>query len=175
LRLRTVNDVGDELLERDPPALGFRRGLVRTLHGESPPRPQCFAVARFHDFDVDRENHDALGDFRLTLSRAEGAWHVRVVAGHPAAHDSVRRGFAGEPQAQTIFDGFANGVIDVARQRRLGGEIVERENGNRFDVGTEAAAREAIGAGSSDQRERANRADARDPEENRQPYRCQPR
>src|SRR5256885_375394 len=80
LRLRPVDDLLDQLRERELASVLLRRGIVITVHGETLPLPYGGAFALVHDLDVHDDLHLTLGHRHLPDAGLHALWHVGIVA-----------------------------------------------------------------------------------------------
>src|SRR5213076_3547796 len=90
LRLRPVDQVVDELVQRDPAARGFLGRRVVADLTEPLPLPQRLAFPLSENLDVDGDLDLALRDVGAALARLIRDRHVGVVTGDLATHHRVR-------------------------------------------------------------------------------------
>ena len=143
MRLRPVDQVVDEPLERDLAARGFLRRRVVADLTEPLPLPQGLAFPLVEDFDVDGDLDLAPRDVGALLARLVRDRYVGVVADDLAAHHRVRVALPREPEPEPALERFEHRVVHFLRQRRLGGLVVEGQYGDGLDV-RQPAAGEAV-------------------------------
>ena len=97
------------------------------------------------DLHIDGELHLAPGHVQLSLPGLDREGHTRLVAHHPAPHQRIGCRLARHAEPEPPLQRLTHGLTHLLRECRLGGVVVERQNGHRFDVGQEAAA-EPVGA-----------------------------
>ena len=173
MRLRPVDQVVDELLQRDPAARGFLGRRVVADLTEPLPLPQRLAFPLIEDLDVDGDLHLALRDVGALLAGLVRDRYVGVVANDLAAHHGVRVALPREPEPEPALECFEHRIVHFLRQRRFGGLIVEGQNGNGLDVG-QTAAGEAIETPAGRDGQGANGARAKSQDRAPRPYRPGP-
>src|SRR6266850_640320 len=169
---RAVVQGVDELLESDLAARGFLGRRVVAGLTEPLPLPQRLAFPLIENLDVDADLDLALRDIGAALARPVRCRHIGVVAGDLAAHHRVRVALPRDAEPEPTLERFEHRVVHFLRERRLGGLVVERQDGDGLDV-RQAAAGEAVQAAAEREAERANGARAKS--QDRAPRPCPPR